>query len=66
MWDRGLHSYAMVNATRAQGCDYLGRIPKNVKCSVELVLDDGSYLRSDCSRRQVQEKRLWFDSGASG
>ena len=44
MWDRGLHSYAMVDATRAQGCDYLGRIPKNVKCSVEKVLDDGSYL----------------------
>ena len=44
MWDRGLHSYAMVNATLAQGCDYLGRIPKNVKFEVELVLDDGSYL----------------------
>lgn len=44
MWDRGLHSYAMVNATLATGCDYLGRIPKNVKFSVEKVLDDGSYL----------------------
>ena len=22
MWDRGLHSYAMVNATMTQGCDY--------------------------------------------
>lgn len=44
MWDRGLHSYAMVNATLAQGCDYLGRIPNNVKFSVEKVLDDGSYL----------------------
>lgn len=44
MWDRGLHSYAMVNATLAQGCHYLGRIPKNVKFEVELVLDDGSYL----------------------
>ncbi len=44
MWDRVLHSYAMVDATRVQGCDYLGRIPKNVKFSVEKVLDDGSYL----------------------
>ena len=44
MWDRGLHSSAMVNATLAQGCHYLGRIPKNVKFEVELVLDDGSYL----------------------
>jgi hypothetical protein len=37
MWDRGLHSYAMVNATLATGCHYLGRIPKNVKFEVELV-----------------------------
>jgi len=44
MWDRGLHSYPMVNATLATGCHYLGRIPKNVKFEVELVLDDGSYL----------------------
>ncbi|MGL4620926.1 MAG: IS4 family transposase [Chroococcidiopsis sp.] len=46
MWDRGLHSYAMVQATLATGCDYLGRVPKNVKFSLEEVLDDGSYLSS--------------------
>ena len=44
MWDRGLHSYAMLNATLAQGCDYLGRIPALVKFEVEKVLDDGPYL----------------------
>ncbi len=44
MWDRGLHSYAMVKATLAQKCDYLGRVPKNVKFSVDRVLEDGSYL----------------------
>jgi hypothetical protein len=44
MWDRGLHSYAMVQATLAQKCDYLGRVPKNVKFPVERVLEDGSYL----------------------
>lgn len=44
MWDRGLHSYAMVQATLATGSDYLGRVPKNVKFSVAEVLDDGSYL----------------------
>ncbi len=44
MWDRGLHSYAMVQATLAQQCDYLGRVPKNVKFPVEKVLEDGSYL----------------------
>ena len=44
MWDRGIHSYAMVNATLAQGCDYLGRIPANVKFLAEEPLADGSYL----------------------
>lgn len=44
MWDRGLHSYAMVQATLAQKCDYLGRVPKNVKFPAEKVLEDGSYL----------------------
>ena len=49
MWDRGLHSYAMVQSTLAQGCDYLGRIPANVKFLAEEPLADGSYLRSDLS-----------------
>lgn len=44
MWDRGLHSYAMVQATRARGCEYLGRVPANVKFVVQETLDDGSYL----------------------
>ena len=44
MWDRGLHSYAMVKATLAQKCDYLGRVPNNVKFPVEKVLSDASYL----------------------
>ncbi|MBE8971420.1 IS4 family transposase [Nostocales cyanobacterium LEGE 12452] len=44
MWDRGLHSYKMVQATLIQKCDYLGRVPKNVKFQVEKVFEDGSYL----------------------
>jgi hypothetical protein len=44
MWDRGLHSYAMVQATLARGCEYLGTIPANVKFLVEDPLPDGSYL----------------------
>jgi len=44
MWDRGLHSYAMVQATQKQGCHFLGRVPANVKFAAEKVLDDGSYL----------------------
>ncbi len=44
MWDRGLHVLAMVQATLAKECDYLGRVPANVKFLVEDVLADGSYL----------------------
>lgn len=44
MWDRGLHSYVMVQATVSKGCDYLGRIPANVKFFAENPLEDGSYL----------------------
>ena len=44
MWDRGLHSYAMVQASVDKGCDYLGRIPANVKFLAEQPLSDGSYL----------------------
>ena len=44
MWDRGLHSYRMVNATITQGCHYLGRVPANVKFPAHKILEDGSYL----------------------
>jgi len=44
MWDRGLHSFAMVQATVAKGGHYLGRVPANVKFEVEQTLPDGSYL----------------------
>lgn len=44
MWDRGLHSFAMVKATLVQGSHYLGRVPANVKFEVEQLLSDGSYL----------------------
>lgn len=44
MWDRGLHSYAMVQATVNKNCDYLGRIPANIKFLNDKPLEDGSYL----------------------
>jgi hypothetical protein len=44
MWDRGLHSYQMVNATRQRQCHLLGRVPANVKFEAVKALDDGSYL----------------------
>lgn len=43
-WHRGMHSYAMVEATLTKGCDYLGRIPAHVKFRVEEPLVDSSYL----------------------
>jgi hypothetical protein len=44
MWDRGMHSYAMVQATVLKSGDYLGRMPAHVKFLVEQPLEDGSYL----------------------
>jgi hypothetical protein len=44
MWDRGLHSYAMVQTTVTSCCDYLGRVPANVKFLAEQPLSDDSYL----------------------
>jgi hypothetical protein len=44
MWDRGFHSYQMINSTLAHGCQYLGRVPSNVKLANHQILDDGSYL----------------------
>lgn len=44
MWDRGLHSYAMVQTTVTSCCDYLGRVPANVKFLAEQPLEDDSYL----------------------
>ena len=56
MWDRGLHSYRMVHTTLATGCQYLGRVPANVKFQVVKVLDDGSYLSWIAPDRKSQKK----------
>lgn len=56
MWDRGLHSYRMVHATLKCGCDYLGRVPKNVKLPVDKVLNDGSYLSWVAPDRKSKNK----------
>ena len=59
MWDRGLHSYAMVHATVSKtGCDYLGRISANVKFLAEKSLPDGSYLSSIYLPLKVTKKGL--------
>lgn len=56
MWDRGFHSYRMVHTTLATGCQYLGRVPANVKFHVVKDLDDGSYLSWIAPDRKSQKK----------
>ena len=54
----------MVHTTLAQGCQYLGRVPANVKFPAHKVLDDGSYLswinpdqpKAGAARSQIKEK----------
>src|SRR3954465_228342 len=43
MWDRGLHSYAMLRDTRARDAHFLGRVGKAVVLTPEEALPDGSY-----------------------
>lgn len=56
MWDRGLHSFGMVQASLAQGGDYLGRVPANVKFEVEQELPDGSDLSWIYPDRKSKQK----------
>jgi hypothetical protein len=44
MWDRGLHSYAMLRDTRARDAHFLGRVGKAVVLTPEETLPDGSFL----------------------
>jgi hypothetical protein len=44
LWDRGLHSAALVRATCARGADVLGRVSASVGLPVEAPLADGTYL----------------------
>jgi hypothetical protein len=44
MWDRGLHSYRMVDSALKRKAHILGRVPATVKFEVVKVFDDGSYL----------------------
>lgn len=58
LWDRGLHSYEHLHATREQGADFLGRVPANVRLDPEELLADGSFLTtlypSDAARRRQE------------
>ena len=44
LWDRGFHSYAMVQATLARGAHVLGRTKGKVVLEPTEILPDGSFL----------------------
>jgi transposase IS4-like protein/DDE family transposase len=59
MWDRGLHSYAMIRGTQAHGADFVGRVGKALVLHPEQILADGTFLTriypSPKARRQQQD-----------
>ncbi len=44
MWDRGLHSDAMIRDTRTRAAELLGRVGKALVLDPEQVLPDGTFL----------------------
>jgi hypothetical protein len=62
MWDCGLHSFDLVQATLARSAHFLGRVPACVKFQPIWALPDGSYLAyiypSDRGRRRKGEHQL--------
>jgi hypothetical protein len=62
MWDTGLHSFDLAQATLARGAHFLGRVPGQVKLGPLWRLSDGSYLAyiypSEYQRRKRGEHLL--------
>jgi hypothetical protein len=60
-WDRGLHSFDLVAATRARGAHLLGRVSASVRPEVVRTLPDGTQLvrlRPAATRRRAREQAL--------
>jgi len=57
MWDRGLHSYAMLRDTRARDAHFLGRVGKAVVLTPEETLPDGSFLAAVYPSPQARRHR---------
>jgi hypothetical protein len=59
LWDRGLHSYEQLRATRERGADFLGRVQASVRLPLEEPLTDGSFLTtlypSDAARQRGED-----------
>lgn len=63
LWDRGFHSFEMVQGALARGCELLGRLPRTVKPGAPAAtLSDGTQLvwvrPSDYGRRKRGERVL--------
>ena len=63
LWDRGLHSFEMVQATLARGSELLGRLPRTVKPGAPVAtLSDGTQLvwvrPSNYGRRKKRGERV--------
>ncbi|MGQ9586743.1 MAG: IS4 family transposase, partial [Anaerolineae bacterium] len=62
IWDSGLHSFDLAQATLARGAHFLGRVPGNVKFQPLWRQSDGSYLAyiypSEYKRRKAGEHLL--------
>ena len=56
MWDRGLHSYRMVDSALKRKAHFLGRVPANIKFEVLKTFDDGSYLSWIAPDRKSKKK----------
>jgi hypothetical protein len=59
LWDRGLHSHAMLRRTLEQGAQFLGRVSAPVRLDPEEPLADGTFLTSiypsDTARRHRED-----------
>jgi len=62
MWDRGLHSFDMIQQTLQRNAHFLGRVPASVDLKLVDVRSDGSWLAflrpSDYARRKAGERIL--------
>jgi hypothetical protein len=57
LWDRGFHSFEMVEDTRARGAQVLGRVPAHVLLAPRYGLPDGSYISVLCPSDPQRRKR---------
>lgn len=63
LWDRGLHSFEMVQGALARGCELLGRLPRTVKPGPPVAtLSDGTQLvwvrPSNYGRRKKRREQV--------